>query len=556
LRTGSSTGPLAKLLPVTVALAILALVLGYLGFRAVPQETVSSTDAVYRSLQLFALEGQFPATGVPWQLNAARFLAAAIAAYALVATAIALLRNQAQRLYVRAFARKHVIVVGLGATGIVVARALRKKKHRVVAIEADANSSRTRVGRTEGIKVIVGDATHPPVLKTARVDRARHVVLLTGDDSRNLEVLACGRALCERKGSRRPTFHVALSDVALWRELSETQLSGHGSSSETEFLNLGDRTSQALVAAAVREVGSEALGRVLIAGGERLTARVTAHVVRKALAHERRPSVLLLGNQERPVSAEVAALEPWCQEVASIEEVALTSLKVSDVPDVAFLFADGGDAAALGRAVALARRSPTTEIFVAVYRESSGRALATARGDGRIHIVSANVQALADELLEESGIEILARAKHADYVRRERRRGATQADNNSLKDWADLPESLKESNRRFAQSIGPTLAGLGVSLRPLKTSRPTAKFELPPQQLEPLARDEHERWVRALQSDGWTHGHGPKDPQRKRHPLLVSWEELSEAEREKDRDPFRALPEMLAEVGYEVLLPE
>ena len=43
-----------------------------------------------------------------------------------------------------------------------------------------------------------------------------------------------------------------------------------------------------------------------------------------------------------------------------------------------------------------------------------------------------------------------------------------------------------------------------------------------------------------------------KDPEAKRHPLLVAWEELPQNERDKDRDGYEALPSMLADVGYEV----
>jgi hypothetical protein len=39
------------------------------------------------------------------------------------------------------------------------------------------------------------------------------------------------------------------------------------------------------------------------------------------------------------------------------------------------------------------------------------------------------------------------------------------------------------------------------------------------------------------------------------HPDLVPWEELSESDRDKDRDVFRGLPGMLALVGYELVLP-
>jgi hypothetical protein len=74
-------------------------------------------------------------------------------------------------------------------------------------------------------------------------------------------------------------------------------------------------------------------------------------------------------------------------------------------------------------------------------------------------------------------------------------------------------------------------------------------------EIEELARQEHDRWVADLRRDGWRPTTGPKDPGRKLHPLLVGWEELDEAEREKDRDAARLIPRMLAQAGYELYRP-
>ena len=63
---------------------------------------------------------------------------------------------------------------------------------------------------------------------------------------------------------------------------------------------------------------------------------------------------------------------------------------------------------------------------------------------------------------------------------------------------------------------------------------------------------EGREWVADLLGQGWRRTDGPKDPQRKLHPLLESWEELSEAERDKDRMAVRELPEMLLRAGFEI----
>ena len=129
-------------------------------------------------------------------------------------------------------------------------------------------------------------------------------------------------------------------------------------------------------------------------------------------------------------------------------------------------------------------------------------------------------------------------------------------ENPSLVPWDQLPGSLKESNRRFAESVGAQVAQLGWVLRPLSRAVPSDRGTVPPEVLERLSRAEHDRWMEALQRDGWQLTTGAKDPHRRLHPLLVPWEELPEEEREKDRDVIRGLPRMLALVGYELVVPD
>ena len=198
---------------------LIALVLGFFGYEKV--EHLSFSDSVFKSLQLFALEGEVPEAGTPLMLNIARFLAPAVVVYAAVVTAMVLVRDRAERIRVKHFARGHLVVFGLGATGSVVAgarvagparaRAARARGRRryVVAVEAHAGSSRIANARRRGVRVIIGDATLSSSAVAARVARAEHVVFLTGDDSRNLLALAAAQSVVPKTG-RKPTFHVAV----------------------------------------------------------------------------------------------------------------------------------------------------------------------------------------------------------------------------------------------------------------------------------------------------------------------------------------------------------
>jgi hypothetical protein len=148
-------------------------------------------------------------------------------------------------------------------------------------------------------------------------------------------------------------------------------------------------------------------------------------------------------------------------------------------------------------------------------------------------------------------IEAIARARHANYVEEQDARGEAASDNPSLVPWDELPESLQQSNRRFAQGVSEKLDAIGVTAVPGGASD-EERFEFTDDELEMLARMEHDRWAGDLARDGWTPG-PEKDPELKRHPLLVAWDELSEADRDKDRDAVRNVPSTLRSAGYRIV---
>jgi hypothetical protein len=59
---------------------------------------------------------------------------------------------------------------------------------------------------------------------------------------------------------------------------------------------------------------------------------------------------------------------------------------------------------------------------------------------------------------------------------------------------------------------------------------------------------EHDQWVAEKRALGWTLG--PRDPQRKTNPNLVTWQELDEPVRNLNRDSVRQLPQLLNRAGF------
>ena len=147
--------------------------------------------------------------------------------------------------------------------------------------------------------------------------------------------------------------------------------------------------------------------------------------------------------------------------------------------------------------------------------------------------------------------EILARAIHEDYVRRQREQGTPPEDNPSMVGWDALAETLRRSNRDQAADIGRKLQAVGCEMAASSPGE-GEPFEFTLEEVELLARMEHERWWRDREADGWTFG-PVKDVEKKTSPYLVPYDELTEDVKEMDRDAVRGIPSFLAEVGFVVV---
>lgn len=540
---------------VAFVVAVLALILGAIGYAAAPGLDLSATDALFGSLQLFAMEGGTIEGGTPWQLDIARFLAPLTVVYAAVMTAAALLRNEVQRFQVGLFAKSHTVVIGLGARGTAVAKSMATYGWDVVGAEIDARSPGIAVARANGARVLVGDGQASAELKACRASRARHIVAATGDDSKNLAVAAGVRELVgERKAAAPVHVHVSIKDTALWKELHQLQLRESAAGSVVEYLNWSDRAASQLVAEAEKRLGASHLPWVMVEGDPPLSTRVIVHLVRHALIAGGTPHIELLPSR---TAGEILAMikedEPWIESHAELRLIPEYETSDNPAPVALVCWQDAGSHG-LSRGLRLARQIPRSDVFVT---SSSGAhwALPRVADTLRLHLVQTD-ERLVGDLLEHSSAEVMAKVRHEHYVAAEQAAGRTAVDNPSLVQWNELPESLKESNRRFAESVVATVAQLGGSIVPLNGPPTETVFRFDDATLDHLAQREHDRWSESLRADGWTYSPGPKDPEAKQHPLLVPWDRLDEAERQKDRDAFLAVPVMLARAGYAVnILP-
>lgn len=83
----------------------------------------------------------------------------------------------------------------------------------------------------------------------------------------------------------------------------------------------------------------------------------------------------------------------------------------------------------------------------------------------------------------------------------------------------------------------------------------TSKIVLPDDILdiaEFIARNTHEVWARQRIEDGWVYGE-VRDDEKKTHPCIVPYEQLSESEKQYDRNTSSEVLKVLYAMGYKLI---
>jgi len=147
---------------------------------------------------------------------------------------------------------------------------------------------------------------------------------------------------------------------------------------------------------------------------------------------------------------------------------------------------------------------------------------------------------------------MLGRAIHERFL--EEQRGKRPADAREMKPWVELDEDLKESNRQQADDIPNKLRGIGCGLEPAKPGEVPPLFAFTAEELNLMARLEHERWNQEKLRAGWRFG-PVKNNEAKTTPYLVDFDRLPPDVQQWDIAAVAAIPDLVRRAGLRVSRP-
>ena len=546
-------------------------------------------DDIYRTLQLFWLAANFPPPGdLPPQLEVARFLAAA-ALVLTVAAALLRLFGPEYRRWLVSRSAGHVIVCGLGDKGFEVTRALRDEGLSVVVLQLDAESDHLPAIRDLGALDLVADATEEDTLRAARLAKATHLLVLCNEDHRNTEIAETARRVLDESGGdesggdvrRMPVVcKVLISDDAWWRQLDPLRITADNRTIDVEYFSLHRLAAERLLsqcppAAGVATDGSE-LTRVAVIGqgafaravashlaeiwtvGEKQGSRLELHLWGVAAATMREDLLDGIGGGAT-ASTRVAVVphkdaHPLDERVTSHAALCRVLGQVLDDLDPAghvYVCLDSdhrGVAAALVLAELMGPDAVATTATVCLSQAGGmatllAQAPAAPEGDSGPLEVFDIFETLRDPGLREGFYEALARSIHDAYRIKHPSRSASRP-------WDALSDPDRDQNRRQALRYGDYLRELGCGVtrrRALIDQTP----EFTREEIDPVCRLEHTRWLKDKRADGWELGERKEG--RKTNPFLMEWDELEGDEAKRTtREEILAIPRNLAAAGYHV----
>jgi hypothetical protein len=466
------------------------------------------------------------------------------------------------RRYQAAHARGHSVVVGDDSVALVLARNLGKaigggdgEGKRVVLVSASDNM--LIQARRYDMLTVRGDPTDVATLSAAGVARADELYACISQGTVNVAIALRAREI--RRAAKRPLAAFALvRDAELGVALRARRIGVGGD----PRLRLDFFAVEGIAARRMFDKHPLALAggrpvQVVISGFGRLGQAVLREVAyRRQLLPGSAPVKVVIRHAAEEEVTKVTDAFPVIGDNCSITYDDAQALPGTGEYMV-YICLDGDDEAlSEGLAMAHSLASQRGHVVVCMREYDPFAGVLAARSGlvddvmGRLSVFGVIQEACVPANIRDDFTEQLARSIHSAYVAMESAKGATPATNPSMVPWEELPENLRQSNVAQAADIGAKMEEIGAIVVPESAAVPA--FAFTKEETEHLAELEHQRWMREKLDAGWTYGQ-PRDNARKIHPDLREWNDLSEPEKDKDRNAIRTLPATLLDAGYQIL---
>jgi len=486
------------------------------------------------------------------------------------------------------FRRDHTIVTGLNYRSFSIIRDLVRRKQQIVVIEKDGHNTFIESCKLMGVIVIVGEPTDPHLLKSAGAARARYILSLTDSDETNAEVALQIMHLVPLRTTRKTTAIIQILDPRLYLLIRNQEFVIYKSSGfSIEYYNQYEAGSKILIEQyppLCQDENRTIPFPVIVIGagklGENIITRIARGWFEKKISPENRPNIYLVDANAEKILENLDRKYPRMQKACNLIPVSL-DVRSAAFQNVIFLENPGlkegftayicfqDDTLGLATALTLHQYAERRRIKIIVRIEHNPHVAQLISDkwytlEGIKEIIPVDMYSLtADSSLIQAGeLEYIAKAIHENYCKTEFEKGQTLATNRLLVSWDRLGsltvkndgiygKKYQDSNRNQARLIRNKLNSIGYDIGPISDWEAPQTFIFTSEEVETLAEMEHERWMQEKITNGWSYG-SERNDEKRIHPSIVPYEQLSESEKEKDRDTVRNIPRILSLIDFQI----
>ncbi|OQA02273.1 MAG: potassium transporter peripheral membrane component [Planctomycetes bacterium ADurb.Bin412] len=599
---------LRSTLPVVIFVAVYAFsYFAYCHHYHIQGMEVHPSELLYKSLRLFVVEGEIDEPRVSGFLNVMRFVAPLTTVMGAIAAFTVLLGRRFKDLRLTTLA-DHVVICGLGRKGNSLARQFRAQGKKVVVIDIDESNEYFSIQMLSNIWTIAGNAADPEILAKANLSTADCLVIATGSDSTNINILIHAANQVKARKHHDP-LHVVLHmyDSAICPLMRNKQVL----MSIRQRVNLVTVNMYELAARQLflndmldnmpTDIQSKQRMHVAIAGFGNMGQAIALQTAKTG--HFASAAPWEMGGDRnnqtpKPLLKPLITIIDENAEKAGKEFTNRFSQFV-DLCEINTIEGDIHDPAVYNHFVDLLKNETyLSSIFICYeddyyniknglsiidrlkqqyerkkFLESIDIFVELSESEGLYHLLEEeNAEtALARQLKgfmavpdlfytdegNNAGYEIMGRVFAASYEEQ-----FDLPDGIKKPGWDNLSFRLQDSNMQAAHHIGVKLRTLGYQAVPsvdgifLSDKKggpffPDPGIQLPitDEEREILAVMEHNRWLAEIKLEGYTYS-SSKDPNSRKHPCCVPWERLDEKNKVKDLAQIDIIPVALLNAGF------
>lgn len=551
---------------------VFSLILGYIGVSNYAIDNgldFSITERIYRSLQLISMNSGAVDGNNNWIFDLARFLLPALTAYALLQAVLNLFREQMQFLQLWGL-KDHIIICGLGRKGGHLVDDLLHHNKRLLVIQNDIDPIIANEYRKKGVFIFDSDPGDTDTLKSARITEASHLVCFLGDDQKNLNIAHKAYDIVQNNTNHKLICIVHLTSQEL---LNLVRISVLRIKMDDPFIletfNIYEQMSHQLINNdPAWQISSQNLpSTLLILGFGRLGQNLCRQVAYTWYRdnYEEKRTMIIIDQQAHskvelfinsiPRVKAVCNLIPIQTDLSyrqNLQDLIKKQIEHKNI-DHAYVCL-GNPVLSLQVGLSLQEIPELTRIPIQLRLENESgltgvleNPIPGLREENNIKPFDIYEQTFSSDLVFGGFHEIMAIKLHKNFLQ-----NLNTAEHALRQDipWESVPEAEKEANRQQASRIHLLLKSCGYNITTLE-DWDAADFTFAEEEVDQMARQEHDLWRQWKQTNGWHLGE-TRDDLEKTNPDLIPWEKIPEIERQKNRNFIREIPSLLAGMGFQI----